>query len=143
MKKLEKPLPLYLVYVSHQGRIGQPRTNWRRGLLQKAATTRDICVVHMCASLVPLFTISSRWDHEKANLVYRRSPDRGGILVPTSSKKTEKNDFLHSYEYASRVLVRTTCVIYMQKFHLTRTLLFILTWGGVWCRFLVLLGTHA
>ena len=51
-KELEKLLPLYLVYVSHQGRFGQPRTNWRRGRLQKAATTRDRCVVHMCASSV-------------------------------------------------------------------------------------------
>ena len=51
-KKLEKLLPLYLVYVSHQGRIGQPRTSWRRGLLQKAATTRDRCVLHTCASSV-------------------------------------------------------------------------------------------
>ena len=45
-------IPLCLVYVSHQGRFGQPRTNWRRGRLQKAATTRDRCVVHMCASSV-------------------------------------------------------------------------------------------
>ena len=45
-------VPLYLVYVSHQGRFGQPRTNWRRGRLQKATTTRDRCVVHMCASSV-------------------------------------------------------------------------------------------
>ena len=52
-EKLEKKLlPLYLVYVSHQGRFGQPRTNWRRGRVQKAATTRDRCVVHMCASSV-------------------------------------------------------------------------------------------
>ena len=51
-EKLEKLLPLYLVYVSHQGRFGQPRTNWRRGRLQKAATTRDRCIVHMCASSV-------------------------------------------------------------------------------------------
>ena len=50
--KLEKLLPLYLVYVSHQGRFGQPRTIWRRGRLQKAATTRDRGVVHMCASSV-------------------------------------------------------------------------------------------
>ena len=46
--KLEKQLPLYLAYVSHQGRFGQPRTNWRRGRLQKAATTRDRCVVDVC-----------------------------------------------------------------------------------------------
>ena len=30
-------------------------------------------------------------------------------------------------------------VIYVQKFRPARSLLFILTWGGVWCRFLVLL----
>ena len=41
-------VPLYLVYVSHQGRFGRPRTNWRRGRLRKAATTRNRCVVHMC-----------------------------------------------------------------------------------------------
>ena len=35
-----------------QGRFGQPRTFWRRDRLQKAATTRDQCVVHMCASSV-------------------------------------------------------------------------------------------
>ena len=34
-------------------------------------------------------------------------------------------------------------VIYLQKFHPTRSLLFILAWGGMWCRFLVLLGTLA
>ena len=50
--KVEKLLPLYLVYVSHQGRFGQPRTNWRRGRLQKAATTRDRCVVHLFSSSV-------------------------------------------------------------------------------------------
>ena len=33
-------------------------------------------------------------------------------------------------------------VIYKQKLHPTRRL-FILTWGGVWCRFLVLLNTPA
>ena len=33
-------------------------------------------------------------------------------------------------------------VIYVQKFHPTRSL-FILTWGGVWCRFLVLLSIPA
>ena len=40
-------VPLYLVHVSHHGRFGQPRTNWRRGRLQKAATTTDRYVVHM------------------------------------------------------------------------------------------------
>ena len=40
-------------YTYHiQGRFGQPPTNWRQGRLQKAATTRDRCVVHMCASSV-------------------------------------------------------------------------------------------
>ena len=34
-------------HVSHQGHLRQPRTNWRRGLLQKAAATRDRCVAHM------------------------------------------------------------------------------------------------
>ena len=27
--------------------LDNPRTNWRRGLLQEAATTRDICFPHM------------------------------------------------------------------------------------------------
>ena len=45
-------VPLHLAYVSHQGRFEQPRTNWRRGRLQKATTARDRCVVHMCASSV-------------------------------------------------------------------------------------------
>ena len=98
-KELEKLLPLYLVYVSHQGRFGQPRTNWRRGRLQNAATTRDRCVVHMCASSVlsratspapaqrkncRYFSTWSRWDHEKTNLVLRRSPHRGGIVLTSS-----------------------------------------------------------
>ena len=99
---------MYLVYVSHKGRFGQPRTNWRRGRPQKAATTRDRCVVHMCASSVlsrratspapaqrkncHYFSTSSRWDHEKTNLVFRRSPDRGGIVI-TSSSKTGRNMF--------------------------------------------------
>ena len=115
-EKLEKLLPLYLVYVSHQGCNGQPRTNWRRGLLQKAVTTRDRCVVRMCASPVlsrratspePVqrkncAILQSHPDGttKKKNLVFRTSPNRGGIL--TSSKKNrKKNDFLHSYEYAS------------------------------------------
>ena len=34
------------------------------------------------------FSTSSRWDHEKTYIVFRRSPDRGGIL--TSSKKNRK-----------------------------------------------------
>ena len=34
------------------------------------------------------YSISSRWDHEKTNIVFRKSPDRGGIL--TSSKKQTK-----------------------------------------------------
>ena len=103
-KKLEKLLPLCLVYVWHQRRFGQPRTIWRRGWLQKAATTRDRCAVHMCASSVfsrratspahaqrkncRYFSTWSRWDHEKTNLVFRRSLDRGGIVL-TSSKKTK------------------------------------------------------
>ena len=33
-------------YASHQAHLRQPRTNWRRGLLRKAATTRDSCVAH-------------------------------------------------------------------------------------------------
>ena len=43
---------LYLVYVLHQGCFGQPRTIWRRCRLQKAATTRDRCVVRMCTSSI-------------------------------------------------------------------------------------------
>ena len=53
--KLEKLGTTYRCfwYTYHiQGRFGQPRTNWRRGRLQKAATTRDRCIVHMCASSV-------------------------------------------------------------------------------------------
>ena len=72
----------------------------------------------------------------KTNLVFRRSPDRGGVL--TSSKKTENNMLFcirtsmpAEYWYVPRV-------IYKQKLHPTRSLLIILTWGGVWCRFLVL-----
>ena len=92
--------------------FGQPRTNWRRGRLQKAATTRDRCVVHMCASSVlsrratspapaqrkncRSFSTWSRWDHEKTNLVFRRSLDRGGIVL-TSSKKTET--YLPKYDF--------------------------------------------
>ena len=108
-KKLEKLLPLYLVYVSHQGRFGQPRTNWRRGRLQNAATTRDRCVVHMCASSVlsrrptspapaqrkklPLFFNLIQMGPRKTNIVFRTSPHRGGIVL-TSSKKTENiHDF--------------------------------------------------
>ena len=41
------------------------------------------------------------------------------------------------------VRTRTTCVIYVKKLHPAHSLLFILTWGGVWCRFLVLLSTSA
>ena len=95
---------MYLVYVSHQGRFGQPRTIWRRGRLQKAATTRDRCIVHMCASSVltrratsptpaqqklPLFFNPIQMGPRKTNLVFRRSPDRRGIILK-SSKKTEK-----------------------------------------------------
>ena len=52
-KKLEKLLPLYPVYVlvSHQGRFGQPRTNWRRGRLHKAGTTRDRYASFTCVLL--------------------------------------------------------------------------------------------
>ena len=92
---------LYLVCVSHQGPFGQPRTYVRRGRLQKAATTRVRCVVHMCASSVlsrratspapaqrkncRYFSTWSRWDHEKENSpVFRRSPDRGGIVIISS-----------------------------------------------------------
>ena len=74
------------------------------------------------------------------NLVFRRSPDRG---IHQVKKTGPKYDFSHSYEYACWVLVHTTCVIYMQKSHPTRNLLFILTWREVWCRFLVLLITPA
>ena len=90
-------LPLYLVYVSHQGRFGQPRTNWRRGRLQKAATTRDRCVFHMCASSVlsrratspaparrkncRYFSTWSSWDHENTNLVSEiPRPERYGAI---------------------------------------------------------------
>ena len=38
------------------------------------------------------YSTPSRWDHEKTNLVFRRSPDRGGIL--TSRKKALKTYFL-------------------------------------------------
>ena len=68
-------------------------------------------------------------------------PDRGDTL--TSSKKTgEKNDVLHSYEYAPAEYWYVPRVIYAEILS-NSTLLFILTWGGVWCRFLVLLSTPA
>ena len=64
---------------------------------------------------------SCRWDHEKTFIVFRRSVDLGGSMPA-------------EYWYLPRV-----SYIYVQKFHSTSSLLFILTWGGVWCRFLVLL----
>ena len=80
----------------------QPRTNLRRGLLQKAVTTRDRCVAHMllrsCRDVrrprhLPntKFTtvVQSHPDGTAKSTcrttVYRRPPDRGDILK--SSKK--------------------------------------------------------
>ena len=63
-------VPWYLVYVSHQGRFGQPRTNWRRGRLQKPATTRDRCVVHMCASSVLSPRVTSPAPAQRKNCRY-------------------------------------------------------------------------
>ena len=44
-----------------------------------------------------------------------------------------------AYWYVPRV----SYILCVQKFHPTRSLLFIPTWEGVWCRFLVLLSTAA
>ena len=88
-----------MVYVSAQRRLGQPRTNWGRGLLQQAAVTRNRCVAHMLFDMIAMCDardtcptqklplISSKWDHEEANIVFRKSSQRGGIL--TSWKKTD------------------------------------------------------
>ena len=127
----------------------QPRTNLRRGLLQKAVTTRDRCVAHMLlrsfrdvrrprhlpnALNYRYRSISSRWDHENKSRI-RRPPNRGGIHILKSSKKQTKNQaFFHSY-------VPGTCRNPAPP--AINSSLFILTWGGVWCRFLVLSRTFA
>ena len=128
----------------------QPRTNWRQGLLHKAATTRDGCVAHML-----LFDLSRRARHlpnsktaaflqcrpdgtTKKNLVFRKPPDRGGILK--SSKKQAKNHaFFNSY--VPGISCERTCTNPTPP--TINSLMFILTWGGVWCRFLVLSSTPA
>ena len=59
---------------------------------------------------VPGIIFKESVDRQKTNLVwyvFQRSPDWGDIL--TSRRKTEKK--MHSHEYASWVLVRTTCHI--------------------------------
>ena len=145
--KLEKLLPLYLVYVSRHGRFEQRQQNWRRGRLQiKGQRGKDAsftCAVLSRRATSPApaqrkhcryFSTLSRWgssrcDHEKTNLVFRRSPDGGGIL--TSSKQQNNGTSMPAeYWYVPRV----------QKVHPARSL-FIMTWGGVWYRFLVLLNT--
>ena len=78
----------------------QPRTNLRRGLLQKAVTTTDRCVAHFfglvetcdvrgtCPTqqLLLLFNLI-QMGPRKTNLVFRRPPNRGGVHVLKSSKK--------------------------------------------------------
>ena len=98
----------------------QPRTNLRRGLLQKAVTTRDRCVAHMLlrscrdvrrprhlpnakntAILFDLIQMGPR----KTNLVFRTPPDWGGIHVPKPSKKhffIRTYKVYHTYVYVQK-----------------------------------------
>ena len=105
-------------------------------------TTCDVRGTCPTQKLPLFFNLIQMGPRKNKNLVFRRSPGRGGI-VPTSSKTTEKNyEFLHFLVRLCQLNTCTTCVIHVQKFHLTRVVCcFILTWGGVWCRFLVLLST--
>ena len=89
----------------------QPRTHLRRGLLQKAVTTRDRCVAHFFGLVatcdvrgtcptqqLPLLFNLIQMGSRKTNIVFRRPSDRGGIHVLKSSKKQTKNHaFFHSY----------------------------------------------
>ena len=73
----------------------RPNCRWAR--LQKAATTRDRCVIHMCASAPAQrknfrwFWTWSTWDHEGTNIVFRRSPDRGDIVLDYMKKVNRKH----------------------------------------------------
>ena len=84
------------------------RTNLRRGLLQKTATTRDRCVAHMLlrscrdvrrprhlptAKTAAILQSHQDGTTKKQNLVFRRSADRGGILVLKSNKKQKTTNF--------------------------------------------------
>ena len=79
----------------------------------------------------------------KKQISYFGDPQTGEVsYYHIKLKKQEKNMIFcistsmpAEYWYVPRVS-------YVQKFHPTRSL-FILTWGGVWCRFLVLLSTPA
>ena len=106
------------------------------GRLQKAATTRDRCVVHMYASTLlsrratspapaqrknyRYFSTSSSGDHEKTNVVFRRSPDRGCIVL-TSSKKKTKQKMIFAFVRLCPLSTGTyhVCHIHTQKFHPT------------------------
>ena len=88
------------------------------------------------------FSTSSRWDHVKTNKSRISEIPRTGNFVLRSIQhqvKKQKNVIFGirtsmpaEYWYVPRVS-------HVQKLHPTRSVLFILTWGGVWCRFLVLL----
>ena len=137
--------------------IHKTRTNWRRGRLQKSATTKDRCVVHMCTSSVlsrraaspapaqrkncRYFSTWSRWDHKKT-ISYFGDLQTGEVSNQHQVKK-QKNIWFFASVRVSQLSTITyhVCHIYIhiyivQKLHPTRTLMFILTWGGVWCGFL-------
>ena len=69
---------------------------------------------------LPLFFNLIQMGHEKTNLVFRRSPDRGGIVL-TSSKKTKTNMiFCISTTMPATYRWYVPRVTYVQKFHPTQ-----------------------
>ena len=142
--RVQEPVRVPGTYHMKDTLDNQPRTNLRRGLRQKAVTTRDRCVAHMLlrscrdvrrprhlpnAKLTAI--VQSHPDGttktKYRTTLFRRPPDRGGILK--SSQKQTKQSCIFSY------FVRTRYIIlrYVQKSNpkTPASSLFNLTWGGV------------
>ena len=125
----------------------QPRTNLRRGLLQKAMTTRDRCVAHFFGFVAtcdvrgtcpmqkfPLRIVQSHPDGTTKNKCRISETPRPGRYARTKIKqKTDKkNAFFHSS--VPGISYVRTC---RNPAPPINSSLFILTWGGV-CRVLCL-----
>ena len=112
------------------------QTNLSRGLPQNPVTTRDRCVAHML--LRSCRDVRRPWHLPNAiiTVLFRRPPDRGGIVKSSKNQTKQKPFFIHTYPGISYAC---TC----RNPTPPANSLFILTWGGVWCRFLVLSSTSA
>ena len=73
------------------------QTNLSRGLPQNPVTTRDRCVAHML--LRSCRDVRRPWHLPNAiiTVLFRRPPDRGGIVKSSKNQTKQKPFFIHTY----------------------------------------------